>query len=137
MRIAINLFHTSPASVTGAFVYIQNILPALFQNGTENIYYLLGELETITYFKSLYGNLPSIRFHTFTIKQDLFHNPIRAMRKMWAKVIRDYQLREHILATEISDLVASKDITVYFSPASLYPRGLKGVHIVTTIHDLQ
>lgn len=138
MKIAVNLFHTSPKSVTGAFVYIQQILPALFKADTGNRYYLFGESESIDYFRSLYENLPNVRFRVFGIKHDLLANPARAVKKLVAKVKRDYRTREKIIAGEIGKIIEKEGIDVYFSPAStLFPRGLDAVQKVTTIMDLQ
>lgn len=137
MKIAINLFLTSPKSVTGAFVYIQNILPALFLTGREHTFYLVGESASIDYFKSRYASMPNVRFHVTSTSRDMLRHPTRALRKLLAKVLRDYTARERIVAEEIDALARKENIDAYFSPASLYPRGLSAVRIVTTIHDLQ
>lgn len=138
MKIAVNLFLTSPKSVTGAFVYIQQILPALFKADTKSTFYLFGESESVNYFRSLYGHLPNVRFHVFGIKRDLLVNPVRAVKKLWAKARHDYPTRENIIAGEIKNVIDKEGIEVYFSPAStVFPRGLDSVKKVTAIMDLQ
>ncbi len=138
MKIAVNLFLTSPKSVTGAFVYIQNILPSLFEIDKNNSYYLIGEPESIGYFKSLYGNLPNIKFYSVSIKRDFFLSPFRATRKLWAKIRRNYSLREGIIKEEVADYLQKNNVSIYFSPAqTIYPQGLENIKFVTTILDLQ
>ncbi|MCR4333513.1 MAG: glycosyltransferase family 4 protein [Patescibacteria group bacterium] len=138
MKIAVNLFLTSPKSVTGAFVYIQQILPALFKADEKNTYYLFGESESVDYFRLLYGHLPNVKYRVFGIKHDLVANPIRAIKKIVAKIRRDYRTRESIIAEEIRDVIRKETIDVYFSPAStVFPRGLDAVKKVTAIMDLQ
>src|SRR3989338_3180849 len=118
MKIAVNLFFTSPKSATGTFIYIQNILLALSKADIKNIYYLFGEEETIVYFKSLYGHFPNVRFHTIGIMRDLWMNPIRAVKKLVAKVKHDYRTHEKIIALEINRIIDKEGIDLYFSPAS-------------------
>lgn len=137
MNIGVNLFLTSPRSVTGAFVYIQHILPALFHADTKHTFYLFGESESINYFKSLYGHLPNVRFRVVGITHDLFIHPARAIKKLVAKITHDYRTSENIVAREVNEMLCTESIDVYFSPASLYPHGVIGVGIVTTIYDLQ
>jgi glycosyltransferase involved in cell wall biosynthesis len=138
MRIAINLFLASPKSITGAFVYIQDILPALFKADKHNSYYLLGHAETIRYFESLYRDLPNVRFCVFDIRRDVFANPVRAVRKLLAKLKGDYEEREEIITGEVRAFLDKEGIGVYFSPSqTIYPHGLEKVRAVTTILDLQ
>ena len=138
MKIAVNLFLASPRSITGAFVYIQDILPALFKTNTENTYYLLGGSETIVYFKSLYGELPNVKFRVFDIRRDVLVNPIRAVRKLIAKVKNDYQTRENIIADEVKTYLRKQTIELYFSPSqTIFPHDLGTIQAVTVILDLQ
>lgn len=138
MKIAVNLFNTSPRSVTGAFVYITQILPALFKAETGHVYYLFGEAESVDYFRNLYGDIPHVKFRVFGIKPDVFRNPMRVLRKLVAKARHDYATRDRIIAGEINALIRKEGIEVYFSPAStIYPRGLEGVKRVTAVMDLQ
>lgn len=139
MKVAVNLFLASPKSITGAFVYIQDILPALFVANTQHTYYLLGHSETIAHFKALYGNTyPNVRYRVFDIRRDLYTNPVRALLKALAKVRKDNGLRERIVAKEVQSFLTKERIEVYFSPSSvIYPHNLHGVKNVTTIFDLQ
>lgn len=138
MKIAVNLFLTSPKSVTGAFVYIQNILPALFEADKKNTYYLLGERDTIKYFQSLYGESLNVRFQVFGIKRDLLINPVRAIKKILAKIKHDYRRQENLVAKEIKKIIQKEHIDLYFSPAStIFPRGLDQIKKITAIMDLQ
>jgi len=139
MKIAVNLFLTSPKSITGAFVYIQNILPVLFEANKENTYYLLGEPNTIKYFKSLYKNTPNVKFNVFNIRRDIFVNPVRAVKKLVAKVNHDYRTYEDILSNEVNTILTKENVDLYFSPAStVFPRGLNdNIKKVTAIMDIQ
>src|SRR3989344_1022521 len=89
MKIAVNLFLTSPKSITGAFIYIEDILPALFRTDSNNTYYLLGHAETIKYFKDSYHDFSNVKFRVFDIRRDIFINPFRALKKLVAKVRDD------------------------------------------------
>lgn len=138
MKIAVNLFLASPRSITGAFVYIQDILPALFKADSRNTYYLLGGLETVKYFESLYGDLPNVKFRIFDIRRDVFVNPIRAIRKFIAKRKNDYQTRENIIAGEVRAYLEKESIELYFSPSqTIFPRDLGDIRTATIILDLQ
>lgn len=138
MKIAVNLFLTSPKSITGAFVYIQNILPVLFKANKENTYYLLGEPDTIEYFRLLYKDTPNVKFHVFNIRRDVFVNPVRAAKKLIAKIRHDYNSHENILSHEVNTILTKKKIDLYFSPAStIFPHGLNNIKKITTIMDLQ
>jgi glycosyltransferase involved in cell wall biosynthesis len=138
MKIAVNLFLASPKSITGAFIYIEDILPALFRADSNNTYHLLGHADTIKYFKSLYKNLPNVKYRVFDIRRDIFVNPLRALMKLLAKVRGDNYSRENIIAREVKDFLKKGGIHVYFSPSqTIYPRGLDDTKHVTTILDLQ
>lgn len=138
MKIAVNLFLASPKSVTGAFVYIQNILPALSRAGKENIYFLLGHQETIDYFKTLFKDFSNIRYRVFDIRRDIFTNPLNAFGKLLARIKNDYRAREDIIAQEVQTFLRKNNITVYFSPTqTIFPMNLRGVKHITTILDLQ
>lgn len=138
MKVAVNLFLASPKSITGAFVYIQDILPALFRADPHTTYYLLGGAETIKYFRALYRDVPNARFRVFDIRRDVFVSPLRALRKLVAKVRSDFQTRENIIAAEVRTYLEKESIGVYFSPTqTLFPRGLGRIKAVTTILDLQ
>lgn len=138
MKIAVNLFLASPKSITGAFVYIEDILPALFKADTRHTYYLLGHAETIEYFRSKYRHFPNVKYRVCDIRRDILVNPARALLKLVAKLKKNNELRERIVATEVQTFFDKKDIDVYFSPSSvIYPRGLHGARNITTILDLQ
>ncbi|MDP2593810.1 MAG: glycosyltransferase family 1 protein [bacterium] len=138
MKIAVNLFLASPGSITGAFVYIEDILPALFKAGPEHTYYFLGHAETIEYFRSKYGSIPNVKYRVFDIRRDIFVNPLRALMKVIARVKKDNALRERIVAREVRALIKRENIDLYFSPTqTIYPRGFGDVKAVTTILDLQ
>src|SRR3989344_642382 len=138
MKVAVNLFLASPKSITGAFVYIQDILPALFRADPSTTYYLLGGTETVEYFRALYKDIPNVRFRIFDIRRDLFANPVRAIRKLLAKMRNDFETREAIIVAEVNAYIKKEGIGVYFSPSqTLFPRGLEQVKTVTTILDLQ
>ncbi len=138
MKIAVNLFLASPSSITGAFVYVEDILPALFTAGPEHTYYLLGHAETIEYFKSKYHDIPNVRYRIFDIRRDVFINPLRAFMKFVAKTRKDNALRERIVAREVRACMKKEHIDVYFSPTqTIYPREFGDVKAVTTILDLQ
>ncbi|MDO8231949.1 MAG: glycosyltransferase family 1 protein [bacterium] len=138
MKVAVNLFLASPKSITGAFVYIQDILPALFANDTGTTYYLVGHADTIAYFKSQYQKYPNVRYRVFDVRRDIYINPFRALMKLIAKLKKDNDLREKIIAKEVQKFFSEERIDVYFSPSSvIYPRNVQGVKNVTTILDLQ
>ena len=138
MKIAVNLFLTSPKSITGAFIYIEDILPALFRTDSNNTYYLLGHAETIKYFKDSYHDFSNVKFRVFDIRRDIFINPFRALKKLVAKVRDDNRARENIIRGEVSAFLKKEGINIYFSPSqTIYPRGLDDIKHVTTILDLQ
>jgi glycosyltransferase involved in cell wall biosynthesis len=138
MRIAINLFLTSPQSVTGAFVYIRNILPAILEADRENTYYIVGDAKTIKYFNLVCRKYRNVKYRVFDIRRDVFINPIRAGKKLIAKIRHDNQAREKIIAKEVNSYLQKNKITLYFSPSSaIFPRDLEDVKFVTTILDLQ
>lgn len=139
MKVAINLFLASPKSITGAFVYIEDILPALFTCDTSVTYYLLGHAETIEYFRSKYQYAyPNVKYRIFDIRRDVYTNPFRALLKLVAKMKKDNDLRERIIAKEVQTFFSKEKIDVYFSPSSvIYPRDVHDVKNVTTILDLQ
>jgi len=138
MKVAVNLFLASPKSITGAFVYIQDILPALFTCDTNTTYYLLGHSDTIAYFKSQYQKYPNVQYRVFDVRRDVYINPLRAVLKVYAKIRKDNDLRERIIAKEVQTFFIKAKIDVYFSPSSvIYPRNVRGVKNVTTILDLQ
>src|SRR3989338_8582493 len=138
MKVGVNLFLSSPKSVTGAFIYIEEILPALFRAGRGRTYYLLGHLDTIKYFKNKYQNFSNVKYHVFDIRRDIFVNPIRALRKLSAKIRNDYATRETIFTKEVNLFLKKENIGLYFSPSqTIFPTGLVGVKNVTTILDLQ
>src|SRR3990167_3622722 len=138
MKVGVNLFLSSPKSVTGAFIYIEEILPALFRAGRGRTYYLLGHLDTIKYFKNKYQNFSNVKYHVFDIRRDIFVNPIRALRKLSAKIRNDYATRETIFTKEVNLFLKKENIGLYFSPSqTIFPTSLVGVKSVTTILDLQ
>ena len=138
MKVAVNLFLASPKSITGAFVYIQDILPALFTSDTGTTYYLLGHADTIAYFKSQYQKYPNVKYRVFDVRRDVYVNPFRALMKLIAKLKKGTDLRERIIAKEVRKFFTKERIAVYFSPSSvIYPRNVQGVKNVTTILDLQ
>ena len=138
MKIAVNLFLASPKSITGAFIYIEDILPALFRAESNNTYYLLGHAETINYFKNQYKNFPNVKYQIFDIRRDVFLNPTVAWKKLIAKLKKDNNLRERIIAEQVSRMLEKENINIYFSPSqTIYPRGLENTKAVTTILDLQ
>lgn len=138
MKIAVNLFLASPKSITGAFVYIQDILPALFKADKSNTYYLLGHAETIKYFRDSYHDFSNVKFRVFDVRRDIFINPFRALRKLVAKVRGDNRARENIVREEVDAFLKKEGISIYFSPSqTIYPRGLENIKAVTTILDLQ
>ena len=138
MKVAVNLFLASPKSITGAFVYIQDILPALFTCNTHTTYYLLGHSDTIAYFKSQYQKYPNVQYRVFDVRRDAYINPLRAVLKVYAKIRKDNDLRERIIAKEVQTFFIKEKIDVHFSPSSvIYPRNVRDVKNVTTILDLQ
>src|SRR3989344_259843 len=119
MKIAVNLFLTSPKSITGAFIYIEDILPALFRTDSNNTYYLLGHAETIKYFKDSYHDFSNVKFRVFDIRRDIFINPFRALKKLVAKVRDDNRACENIIRGEVSAFLKKEGINIYFSPTTL------------------
>jgi glycosyltransferase involved in cell wall biosynthesis len=138
MNIGLNLFLTSPKSITGAFVYIENILPAIFKADKENNYFILGDQDVIRYFKKQYKEYSNVYYQIFDIKRDIFINPIRAVRKIYAKVNHNYSLREKIISQEVRTFFQKNNISLYFSPSpAIFPNDIPDVKVITTILDLQ
>lgn len=140
MNVAVNLFLASPKSVTGAFIYIEDLLPRLFRANRTHTYHLLGQADTIAYFKSKYAGEPNVRFRVFDIRRDVWRNPARAAFKLLAKLRHDRALRERILAREVRRYLVGEKIALYFSPSQvIYPRGIAfdTLAFVTTMLDIQ
>lgn len=138
MNIAVNVLLASPKNATGAFIYLENILPALCEIDAQVTYHLVGSAETIAYFKTRLRRFSNVRYRICDIRRDFVVNPWRALMKLTAKLRKDNELRGRIVAREIQAYLHTEEIAVYFSPSgSIYPQGLQGVRHVTTILDLQ
>ncbi len=137
-NVAISLLQISHQSPTGAFVYTQNLLDNLFEIDKNNKYYLLLNINNNKYFKKRYKKNKNIELKIIDIRYDLILNPVRACFKLIAKIKNNNLLREKILKKEIQTFVNKKSMDTFFFPSTIiYPRGIKNVKIIITIHDLQ
>jgi len=137
-KIAVNLLLTSPKSVTGSFVYIKNILEAIFAIDRENQYILIGSFVCLNFFKKKYSGLQNVSYQAVDIRKDLIFNSLRAMSKLAAKFRHDFSAKEKIIKYEVQKVIDDEGIEIFFCPSSaIFPIGLKSIKIVTTVLDLQ
>lgn len=137
-RIAISLLGLSHKSITGGFVYIENLLNHLFEIDSDTSYYLVLNVHNLGYFKKRYGKYDNVYFFVTDVRRDIFTNPIRAFARVIAKIRTNEKRLEDIARKEIQRFIDKKQINIFFFPASIiYPEGLTNVKTVATVYDLQ
>jgi glycosyltransferase involved in cell wall biosynthesis len=135
---AVSLLGLSYKDVTGGFVYAENLLEHLLEIDREHTYCLILNLRSLHYFKKRYGARSNIRFFVVDVRQDIFLNPLRALKKIFLKIRKDERGLEKMVRKEIQNFLHRHRITLLFFPAShVYPRGLTRVRTIVTVYDLQ
>lgn len=136
--IAVSLLGLSHQSITGGFVYTENLLKKLLPLDKDNSYFLITSLKNYNYFKNLYGKYPNVTLTIVDPRVDSIRNPLRATQKIIAKIRKDNDRLEDIITKEVQYFINKKKIDLFFFPtAIIYPRNLTNTKIVTTVYDLQ
>ena len=129
--ILINLFYFTPASATGVFVYVDNLLQELAKMDSKYTYWLIVRKDMCHYLQNVLGNKPNVRYK-------VFGNLSFFWPRIAAKLLHKRSIVEESMRRKFQSIIDKHDIsTVFFPSGSINPRGLRDISTIVTLFDLQ